>query len=427
MHIFITGASGFIGQHVMKTCLQAGHSVTACVRNTNWLNTYFPQANAVQVDFTQDHDVEAWLPRLNNIDVAINCVGIIREQGQQTFANLHTKAATALFKACEQAKVRKVIQVSALGADETAFSEYHLSKKAADDCLSQLDVEWTILMPSIVYGHGAKSMTFFKALAALPVTPLVDKGDQPIQPVHIDDLCRTVLLAIESDRLSRKRLDIVGPSPITMRAMYSILKTWLGLRTSLFLPIPYQWSLVAARLGGFLGNTPITREAVQMLKQGNTGNVADFREVTGITPCSFEQTILSSPPLPSESVFARQFFITPLLRISLALLWIVTGYISDFVYPEEMSFNMLATLGIGNTLAPFALYGAAALDFILGAALFFNYKARPVLLIQIALMLSYSILITLGMPELWAHPFGPVTKNIPLIMATLLLLSTVRE
>lgn len=427
MNIFITGANGFIGQHVMKTCIRQGHHVTACVRNPTFINNCYPMAESIAVDFTKDHEVETWVPRLNNIDVVINCVGIICEQRQQTFKNLHTKAASALFKACEKVNVKKVIQISALGADESAFSEYHLSKKAADDFLSQLNLDWTILMPSIIYGHGAKSMTFFKALAALPFTPLVDKGDQPIQPIHIDDLCKTIIKALDTDRISHQRLEVVGPAPITMRSMYTTLKTWLGLRKPRFIPIPYQWSLFAARLGGFLGNTPMTREAVQMLKEGNTGDVAHFINATGFTPRSFEQTIMSTPCLPSEEAYSKQFFLIPFLRITLALLWIVTGYISAFVYPIDISFAMLAKVGIGNTFAPIALYSAAILDFVLGVALLLNYKVRLVAILQISLMVGYTILITIGMPELWAHPFGPVTKNIPLIVATLLILSAARK
>jgi uncharacterized protein YbjT (DUF2867 family) len=372
----------------------------------------------------RDHDAQAWFPRLRNIDAVINCVGIIREQGRQTFEALHTKTPRALFKACKMAGVKKVIQISALGADASAFSEYHLSKKAADDCLASLHIDWTILMPSIVYGQGAKSMEFFKALAALPFTPLVDKGDQPIQPIHIDDLCLTVAKALNTDQLSHQRIEVLGPEPIAMRDMYTLLKTWLGIRHSRFIPIPYGLSLIAARFGGLMGNTPITRDTVQMLKKGNTGNAARFVEITGIIPRSFEKSIMTSPPLPSEAIHATHFFLLP---ITLALLWIMTGYISAFVYPRDLSLLMLEKVGIGDALAPLALYSAAALDFGLGVSLLIKYQVRLVAIVQIVLMITYSILITIGMPELWTHPFGPVTKNIPVIAATLVILAAARR
>jgi len=401
--------------------------VTACVRNPDWVKRYYPDVHTITADFTRDHDTETWLSRLHSIDAVVNCIGIIKEHSKQTFEYLHTKAPCALFKACDIAKVRKVIQISALGADDTASSEYHLSKKAADECLSQRALDWTILMPSIVYGHGAKSMAFFKALAALPLTPLVDTGNQPIQPVHIDDLCHAVIKALHTNQLSHKRIDVVGPAPVTMRALYTTLKTWLGMKHAIFISLPYGASLFAARVAGFMGNTPLTYETVQMLKKGNTGNVASYIEATGITPRPFEQTIMKTPPLPGDIHYAKHFFLIPLLRITLAVLWIVTGYISAFVYPIELSFSMLAKVGIGQTLAPLALYSAAALDVILGFTLLINYRVRLVALVQIILMVSYSILITIGLPDLWIHPFGPVTKNIPLIVATLLILSVTRK
>ncbi|MGD8939148.1 MAG: SDR family NAD(P)-dependent oxidoreductase, partial [Gammaproteobacteria bacterium] len=177
MNILITGASGFIGQHLLKACLDHGHQVTACVRDTAQVQHYYPQAQVIQCDFAKDNDISVWLPRLTNIDVVINAVGIIQQRGTNTFDALHTHTPCALFKASEISHVSKVIQISALGADDTAFSQYHLSKKAADDFLSSLDLDWTILMPSLVYGPGAKSLRLFKAMAALPVTPLVCKGE----------------------------------------------------------------------------------------------------------------------------------------------------------------------------------------------------------------------------------------------------------
>lgn len=426
MNILITGASGFIGQHIMKHCLQQGHNVTACGRHPAHLLTYFPGIQTFEIDFSNARTPEDWLPKLKNIDAVINCVGIIREQGQQTFAALHTISPCALFKACEIAKIKKVIQISALGADNTAFSQYHLTKKAADDFLVSLKLNWTIIKPSIVYGHGAKSMTFFKALAALPFTPLIAQGDQLVQPLHVDDLCLSVHKALSTRLLDYQGIDAIGPEPISMRQLYCTLKTWLGIKQKRFFNIPYGLSLFVAGLGEIMGNTPMTRAAVQMLQNGNTGNVEKFVEATGITPRSLENTIMSTPPLANETAYAKRFFLYPLLRISLAFLWIITAYVSAFAYPKEQSFAMLASLGIDETLAPLALHSAAVMDFILGLALLINYRVKLVLKLQILLIVCYSILITMGMPELWAHPFGPVSKNIPLLVCSLLILTTAR-
>ncbi len=72
------------------------------------------------------HNTRDWLALLQNIEVVIKCVGIIAESKGQSFQILHVQVPIALFKAAEQAGVKKIIQISALGADETAQSAYHL-------------------------------------------------------------------------------------------------------------------------------------------------------------------------------------------------------------------------------------------------------------------------------------------------------------
>ena len=120
MQILVTGASGFIGSHIVQALNNAGHTVTVCVRDSKAVQQCWPELHIVQADFAKDHDESDWLPRLTGIDIVINAVGIIHESGKQTFAALHTQAPCALFRACKKAGVKRVIQISALGADKTA-------------------------------------------------------------------------------------------------------------------------------------------------------------------------------------------------------------------------------------------------------------------------------------------------------------------
>jgi uncharacterized protein YbjT (DUF2867 family) len=77
--------------------------------------------------------------RLTGVDAVINTVGILREGRGRRFA-IHDQVPRALFAACPEAGVRRAIQVSALGADASAASRFHLSKRAADDFLATLDL-----------------------------------------------------------------------------------------------------------------------------------------------------------------------------------------------------------------------------------------------------------------------------------------------
>lgn len=424
MDILITGASGFIGRHLLSACLQRGHKVTACVRNAKWLQRNFPETRLISCDFTQDHHVSNWLPRLTNIDVVINAVGIIQQRGANTFDALHTQSPTALFKACEIAGVKKVVQISALGADDTAFSQYHLSKKAADDALSELDLNWTIMMPSIVYGPGANSMRLFKAMAALPITPLVGNGEQKIQPIHINDLSHATLKIIENNIGQRQRIELVGPESVTLQQLFILLKQWLGKPKAHFLHVPVRLAQIVARLIAVQNNSSINIETIKMLQRGNTGNVESFISTFGFSPTRLQTALFQQPPLQSDRLDANLYFLLPLLKITLAFLWITTGLISVFAYPVGSSYAMLRQVGIPESLAPLTLYAAAGLDVCLGAALLASFRVRLVLILQIMAILAYTIFITLGLPELWFHPFGPITKNLPLIVTTGILLVT---
>lgn len=427
MNVFITGASGFIGGHITDALLKSGHQLTVCVRDHERTQQRWPNVQIVSADFSKATHVADWLVYLEGVDLVINAVGIIRESGSQTFKALHTESPCALFRACEQTGVKQVIQVSALGADETAFTQYHISKRAADEYLMELNLNWTILRPSIVYGPGARSMAFFKALAALPYIPLVDKGDQQVQPIHIDDLVRAVLLSIQSEELKHQAIELVGPEPVTIKAMYLRLRHWLGLRGGRFISIPYRLSLIMGYLAGFLGNTPMTKESIQMLANGNTADVTPLVKLLGLAPVSFEQSMMNTPAQQADRWHAGLYFLKPLLRFTIAFLWIYTGIISAFIYPVEQSYSMLEAVGVAEWLRPVMLYGAAAFDVGLGMALLLSYRIRLIVLVQITVIVVYSIIISFSQPEFLIHPFGPLSKNVPLMVATLVLLVLERK
>ena len=117
---------------------------------------------------------------------------------------------------------------------------------------------------------------------------------------------------------------------------------------------------------------------------------------------------------------AKLDWLLPMLRVCIGIVWIVSGAVSLGIYPLQDSLALLARVGLTGTPALAALYGAAALDIALGFATFF-FPRRWIWRLQIALVLGYSAVIALWLPELWLHPFGPVLKNLPLLAGLVLL------
>lgn len=269
MKILLTGASGFIGGHILRALQTAGHEV-------------IPASRRHGIDFSRMLKPEDWLPHLRTVDVVINSVGIIAETRGQTFAALHHHAPAALFRACVLAGVPRVVQISALGADGQAFTPYQRSKKAADDVLRNLPLEWFVLRPSLVYGAGGKSSALFRFLANLPLIPLVGDGKQPIQPVHISDMVATVLQCLQAPS-ARRTLDVVGAYPLTFAAWLQILRQQSGRQPAPALPIPFALIMASAQVGRFI--VPMLHpDNLRMLQRGNVAEVKPLMEFLGRMP-----------------------------------------------------------------------------------------------------------------------------------------------
>ena len=276
MNILLTGASGFIGRHIANALAARGHQVRSVSRRDGF-------------DFRDLQDSADWLPLLDGVDTVINSVGIIGESGRQTFATLHTAAPIALFRACERAGVRRVLQISALGADHTAFSAYHLSKRAADDCLRGLDLDWFVLRPSLIYGRGGKSAELFMKLAALPMIPVIGDGQQKLQPVHISDVVVTALFCLDAPA-ARQTLDIVGDETVSFAEWLQCMRSAQGKPRARLLHVPFALALAASRLGRYL-NPILQPENLRMLQTGYRADGRALRQFLGRPPRPFDPAL----------------------------------------------------------------------------------------------------------------------------------------
>jgi uncharacterized protein YbjT (DUF2867 family) len=419
--ILLTGASGFIGRHLAQALTAAGHDVLAATRSSEKRPS--SSIRSVAADYTKDFSEADWLPRLEGVDVVINAVGILRERGAQTFDAIHSRAPRALFSACLNAGVRRVIQISALGADQRAQSRYHLSKKDADDFLSTLPISSVIIQPSLVYGPGGTSAQLFNTLASLPVIPLPGSGRQPVQPVHIDDVVAVVLATLTQELPSGTRVVATGPQAMSLRDFLLQLRAAMGLGRAACLPVPGALMRLGASVGKWLPGALLDPETLAMLERGNTASREDsarFQALLGRSPRPVAQFIPSSSA-QATGRFAQLAWLLPLLRISIALVWIITGIVSLGLYPVADSYALLARVGITGVLAPIMLYGAAAMDLLFGIATLVLKRRYWLWLAQLGAILFYTAIITWKLPEFWLHPYGPLLKNLPMLAAIWLL------
>jgi uncharacterized protein YbjT (DUF2867 family) len=427
MRVLIAGASGFIGGRVAAELMGAGHEIVPCGRDLGRLERLFPSAQAVACDFGKDSAAD-WHKRLANIDAVINAAGIFRPRLGSSFETVHVSGPRALFEACAAARIPKVIQISALGADAAAQTGFHATKHEAGACCLALAKAqslsgWTVIRPSLVIGRGGKSTSLFAALAALPWPPRLGDESWQVQPIHISDLAQAVRLLLERESGTPQVLDLVGPAPMPIDDVTGLLRQWLALPPARRVPLP-EWllraSIPAARLLSF---DLLSKDSLTMLKQGNIASAAPLTAALGIAPRPVEAALAAEPAAEADLWHARLYFLRPLLRAGLAFIWIAAGIISAFVYPLEKSVAMTAGLGVTGWQAQALVYAGAGLDGILGFALLFNIRPALIGLIQIATAAVFTVLASFAIPGAWIDPLGPLTKNAAVVFATLVMIA----
>lgn len=419
MRILLTGASGFIGQHLQAALLAEGHHVVCAQRappdSTNARLSY------IDADFAKDTQQSVWLARLKGIDAVVNAVGIFRESGSQTFARLHTETPCALFAACaESDSVQLVIQLSALGADNGADTAYHLSKKAADDFLATLPLRAFIVQPSLVYGKDGASARAFKTLASMPFTVRFGSSEQLVQPIHVDDVVAAIAalirtpLPVATDGATARRIPLVGPAPLPFTSYLATLRQSMGMGKLRTLRLPAFVGQLAASLRLGL----LDRDALRMLERGNSADPGLTARLLGHAPRA-PDTFVDNPA--AERAQAKLGWLLPMLRLSIAFVWIATAIVSAFIYPPDLSYELLVRTGVPPAYGPLMLYGASAFDLLLGLGILFLPRRRWLWCAQLALIGFYTVVIAWKLPEFLWHPYGPLTKNLPMLAAIWLL------
>ncbi len=139
MRILIAGATGFIGRHLVARLGAAGHTIVCCVRDVRRARRMFLDQEFRACDFNRDVTPDDWLPRIAGVDAVIDCAGILQ---WQAMAAIHRDAPAALFDACARARVRRVVQISALGIGADIGTEYSQTKLEAERRLQALDLDW---------------------------------------------------------------------------------------------------------------------------------------------------------------------------------------------------------------------------------------------------------------------------------------------
>ena len=284
--ITVYGGSGFLGRHVVRALAKRNYRIRVAVRRPELANHLQPlgrvgQIHAVQANLRHAPSVEA---AARDAQVLVNLVGILFESGRQRFDTIHSYGAEQLALAAS-AHGARLVQVSAIGADEHARSVYARSKAAAERLVLAAQPQAVIMRPSIMFGPEDDFFNRFAALARLsPALPLIGGGATRFQPVFVGDVATAIADAVDGNARGGTAYELGGPKIRTFKQLMQYVLATIE-RKRLLVPLPFFAAKLQAGLLQYMPKPMLTPDQVELLRVDNVVSqtaVAEDRTLQGL-------------------------------------------------------------------------------------------------------------------------------------------------
>ena len=290
----VLGGSGFIGRYVVKRLAARGEVIAVGCRNAEAAKFLKPMGDVGQiVPLNVAIGDETLLPAfLAGNDALVNCVGILRESGPQTFELVHHTGPARLARFAREAGIERFVHISAIGADSRSSSAYARTKAAGEQAVRDAFPTVTILRPSVVFGPEDQFFNRFAAMAMMsPALPLIGGGETRFQPVYVGDVADAVVKCLEDPTTAGRLYELGGPKIYTFREVIELLLHEIR-RKRWFIDLPFGLAAFQARLMSILPNPPLTPDQVELLKRDNIVSSAAMTLASlGIAPTAAEMIL----------------------------------------------------------------------------------------------------------------------------------------
>jgi NADH dehydrogenase len=235
-NICVLGGGGFVGHHLVALLAARGLNVRVPARRREAVKNLIvlPTVDVVEADI---HDPATLTKLFNGMDAVINLVGLLHEtaagDGPQarrgSFQHAHVELPRKVIQACQDAGVKRLLHMSALGAEAASRSAYQRSKAAGEALVMQSSLDVTVFRPSVIFGPGDSFLSLFADLLKLaPVLPLAGANAR-FQPVFVGDVARAFDTALDLPESHGQRYNLCGPKVYSLTELVRLTAASLGL------------------------------------------------------------------------------------------------------------------------------------------------------------------------------------------------------
>ncbi len=299
MRLVVAGGTGFVGRHIARSLLDAGHDVAVLGRDPRRVHSIpmLRGADAVQGDVTAPRSLVGTLEGAEGVIGAVQFPGYPAEvvRSRLTFDRYDREGTENLLAEARRVGVARYLYISGANSTPSSDKSWYRAKGRAEQAVRAAGLRFVILRPSWAYGPGDRALNTYAAMARFsPVIPMIVRFDggrmipQRIQPVYIEDVALAVRRAFEREGAWDRSFDIGGPDVMTMTEVIQTLLEVSG-RRRVIVPIPD----VLAKAGVVpllaLPRPPMTPAAIDFVTQDGVVDLAELEKVLEVHPVSLRE------------------------------------------------------------------------------------------------------------------------------------------
>ena len=289
MKVFVTGAAGFVGSHLVPYLLKNGYEVTALVKVKKEKKIIDPNAIVIIGDLAK---ISSWKNSLKGHDLIIHLAAQISSKTEDKFKKNNVIATKNLITMAEKSYIKKIILFSSAAVTSIRKDWYAQSKEEKEKLVKNSKISYIIIRPSMMYGPGdTKNMGWLiNFIKTFPIIPLPGGGKFGRQPIYIGDICKIVIRIINSD-INNKIYEIHGFEYVTMARMVETIIKNLN-KKRIVIKIPMVFLILAFAIGEkILKNPKFTVDQIKSLISGEKFKGEAWWKTFDIIPTRFDRGI----------------------------------------------------------------------------------------------------------------------------------------